>query len=483
MPRIDYSLIELALKTAEKCKPEGPANPKVGAVVRLSNGEVHAAFRGEPVRSYRGQQKMGDHAEFTLLHKKLRSKARLIGATLYTTLEPCTERNHDKLPCVEWIIQKGIKHVVIGLLDPNPRICGKGYWRLVESEVDVDFFPSVFRNRLLESNRKFIDVYREPAEVDEAFGKVLRSHQSDRVAPYKMFGVGQIIELLASPDRREGWPLEEVILRRQVQNPFILPQRFKAPYRSYIRDYGETKGFANDGVKFMLERNPIAWEEAPTLQLGIRPTKYSTQHFYRDFVSSQPGQSATLIETLLHGSLTADFPHACSLQMVVVTRDQKILLAERSAKTGTYQKLWSVSAEEDLHPKDFRNGVRGAALAWGRRLLLEEMALDDTAYLVDHLRLLSIFLETEPLNISFCGYVELKYTAEQLDMRLSERRGDIEFNRWTFLEIDRGKLLDCIFGQAERRYHPSSRYRLLLTFLKCFGRPTSEDLRRYAPEA
>src|ERR1039458_7468900 len=88
-PETDRVFMELAIALARRCENEpGKVSPKVGAAV-VRNGLV----MGE---AFRGELAPGDHAEFTLLEKKL-SDGSLAGSTLYTTLEPCTTRNTPKL--------------------------------------------------------------------------------------------------------------------------------------------------------------------------------------------------------------------------------------------------------------------------------------------------------------------------------------------------------------------------------------------------
>ena len=100
-------------------------NPMVGAVVVSSNGEILS----EGYHSRFG----GPHAERVAL-EKLGYRAR--GCTLYVNLEPCC--HHGKTPpCTEAILESGIKRVVVGTLDPNPLVSGRGVEFLKSHGVEV----------------------------------------------------------------------------------------------------------------------------------------------------------------------------------------------------------------------------------------------------------------------------------------------------------------------------------------------------------
>ena len=158
-------------------------NPSVGVVV-VKNDQIIS----------RGWTQPGGkpHAEIVALKKKIFS-----GATLYTTLEPCS--HHGKTPpCVDQIIKSKINRVVIGLKDPNPKINGKGIRKLKKKKIKVTigvlqkeikkihfgFFYKIKKNKpfiaskiAISKNGKMINPKKEwiTSEVSRKYGNFLRS--------------------------------------------------------------------------------------------------------------------------------------------------------------------------------------------------------------------------------------------------------------------------------------------------------------------
>jgi diaminohydroxyphosphoribosylaminopyrimidine deaminase/5-amino-6-(5-phosphoribosylamino)uracil reductase len=113
-----------ALELAASARGEASPNPLVGAVV-IRDGQIV----GQGVHRYT----QVTHAEVLALED---AGAQARGATLYTTLEPCSHQGRTP-PCTETIIRSGIARVVAAMIDPNPQVCGRGLEALRRAGVRV----------------------------------------------------------------------------------------------------------------------------------------------------------------------------------------------------------------------------------------------------------------------------------------------------------------------------------------------------------
>ena len=144
--------IDLARKGKYLTKP----NPMVGCVI-VKDSEVIA--EGYHIKYG------SNHAEINALEDLNKnnniSEAEFRQLTLYCTLEPCC--HHGKTgPCTDAIIKSGIKKVVIGIKDPNPKVSGSGIKQLEDNGIEV--LSGFFEEELIELNKHFFfkNTYNRP---------------------------------------------------------------------------------------------------------------------------------------------------------------------------------------------------------------------------------------------------------------------------------------------------------------------------------
>ena len=151
---------EIFLKRAIDLAREGKyltkPNPMVGCVIVKDNEVIAEGYH----------MKYGsNHAEINALEDLNKnnniSEAEFRQLTLYCTLEPCC--HHGKTgPCTDAIIKSGIKKVVIGIKDPNPKVSGSGIKQLEDNGIEV--LSGFFEEELIELNKHFFfkNTYNRP---------------------------------------------------------------------------------------------------------------------------------------------------------------------------------------------------------------------------------------------------------------------------------------------------------------------------------
>jgi diaminohydroxyphosphoribosylaminopyrimidine deaminase/5-amino-6-(5-phosphoribosylamino)uracil reductase len=118
--------MELAMEQAASARARTSPNPWVGAVVVSAGGEVVGLGATEPPG--------GRHAEVVALAE---AGDRAVGSTLIVTLEPCSHHGRTP-PCTEAVIAAGVARVVIGVVDPDPKVAGTGIAALEAAGIDVE---------------------------------------------------------------------------------------------------------------------------------------------------------------------------------------------------------------------------------------------------------------------------------------------------------------------------------------------------------
>lgn len=136
----DEYYMDLAIVLAKKGGGNVNPNPQVGALIVKEGRIIGQGYH----------EKYGEvHAEINAFKDCNESPE---GATLYVTLEPCAHQGKQP-PCFEAIIKNRIKRVVIGHLDPNPLVSGKGIKAMKEAGIEVSI--NVLEKECEELNKIF----------------------------------------------------------------------------------------------------------------------------------------------------------------------------------------------------------------------------------------------------------------------------------------------------------------------------------------
>ena len=169
---------------------------------------------------------------------------------------------------------------------------------------------------------------------------------------------------------------------------------------------------------------------------------------------------------------TSLIPAPISIQCLVITEDQQIILMQRSLSVAFYPNHWSASFEETMNaPAMNREGIstqKGDAdfFAGAIRGLDEEFALaEDT---VESVKVLSLNVEYLTFSVDTITVIKLNLTAEEIRQSwLLRARHREEASRLATLSTELSSVIDKLFSRT--LWHPTSRMRLIQFLFHTYG--------------
>lgn len=304
---------------------------------------------------------------------------------------------------------------------------------------------------------------------------VLAGMRHHSLSQYPQICFQQALSLQVCPFIVDGWSITDVRIDLQ-QGEYRLPAELVPQYRTFAKAHAGDDWMADDRTRYMLVRNPASFTDCPKLSLLVRKTCTSVGKFTSErLTGDEHDREEMLREAVTEGDIR--FPHRLCLQLVVVTSDDKVLITQRSHKVDCYRGQWSCSLEEQMDAADLRPPPKERLLAWARRALEEELGLyadqQPTPYVDDNIKLLSVFIEGNNMNVSLCGYARLELSSDAFGDRLrnllgNRDRRDTEHTAFAFLGL--AELFTEVFRPTrDGGYHPTSRYRMLMYLLHRFG--------------
>jgi len=174
----DLCFLKKTFSLAKKGEGFTSPNPLVGALFVKNNKILSFGYH---------HKAGGPHAEVEAIRA---AKKKLSGSTLYINLEPCCCFGRTG-PCVDEIIKKGIKRVVIATEDPNPRVNGKSIRKLRKAGIKVEV--GLCKKEAQELNETFFKNMREKKPFVVA--KVAQSLDGKIATQKGIFSRGEIIAL------------------------------------------------------------------------------------------------------------------------------------------------------------------------------------------------------------------------------------------------------------------------------------------------
>ena len=289
-------------------------NPMVGAVVVYNHKII-----GEGFTSPYG----GHHAEVNAINS-VKDQSLLIKSTLYVTLEPCSHFGKTP-PCSDLIVKHKIPNVVIGCIDDNPEVAGKGSAKLEASGCKVTF--GVLETECKQHHKRFFTF-----------------HTKKR--PYIILKWAETKDGFISP------------LKRDAQKPVWITNPYS---RQLVHKWRSEEQAILVGTKTVLEDNPSLTVRDWTGQNPVRVVLDRSSRLKSDF-----NVFNTNVKTLIISAKETDFDKPIASQICALLYENNInsVIIEGGAltlQTFVDEGLWDEARIFTGHA-EFKSGTRAPQL-------------------------------------------------------------------------------------------------------------------------
>jgi len=275
-----------------------------------------------------------------------------------------------------------------------------------------------------------------------------------------------------------GWPSNSIEVELAGDNDYPLnPQTVNLlmPWKEKLAGTGRE-------IKYrvvVLEQLP---KDIPGLRITIVPTTYEESTGFHWSLNEASVRKDDIIRALkknwachLLQPGKYNLPGVAVVHVIVTTGDNQIILCQRSENANYHPLSWSTSFEEQINEQDqmFGNAMLSAAAIRG----FKEELISDNATKSEGADLLGVFLEYGILNLSFCMHIETSLLFNDIKQNWIAKARD----NWEAIDVagepfTLDNLVRLLKSHGYKhtsgeigRFHPSSKYRLLLLALRRFG--------------
>jgi diaminohydroxyphosphoribosylaminopyrimidine deaminase/5-amino-6-(5-phosphoribosylamino)uracil reductase len=319
---IDRAWMQRCLHLARQAEGRTSPNPLVGAIVVNEAQQVV----GKGFHPGAGQP----HAEVFALEA---AGAAAEGATLYVNLEPCNHYGRTP-PCTEAILRSGVQRVVLGMVDPDPRVSGGGIDRLRQAGLRVD-----------------VGIAEEDCQtLNEAFVHGIRHHRPWGIWKYAMTLDGKIATATGHSAWVTGTEARSAVHRlRSICDAVIIGGNTVRQDNPRLHSHGvvERDGLGREPLRVVMSRSlelPMTaqlWnvEIAPTIVFTAAPSAEAEP----DRVATLQGQGVEVVplSVLSPQAVLADlYQRGC----LSVLWECGGTLAATAVQAGCIQKVWAFIA-------------------------------------------------------------------------------------------------------------------------------------------